>query len=182
MFAQCCHAKIIDSFKMDEKLFNSSNVEIRRQWANSLDDLQSMFLVFESLVFFRCRCQNMNLSETSVPLDHAECYHSHFIRAALRAYLVGSVAARHTSSSFGFSLFGVTTARKYFPFHQVDFVSLLSSNSKQDCDDNFSPKKDCNCIFFHGLLTGLDQAANEGATSPRIYVQSVQLYTKLKIS
>ena len=31
-------------------------------------------------------------------------------------------------SSFGFSLFGVTTARKYFSLLPVDFVSFLSSN------------------------------------------------------
>ena len=31
-------------------------------------------------------------------------------------------------SSFEFSLFGVTTARKYFPLLPVDFVSFLSSN------------------------------------------------------
>ena len=33
-----------------------------------------------------------------------------------------------SSSSFSFSLFGVATARKYFPLLPVDFVSFLSSN------------------------------------------------------
>ena len=32
------------------------------------------------------------------------------------------------NSSFGFSLFGVATAPKYFPFLQMDFVSFISSN------------------------------------------------------
>ena len=36
---------------------------------------------------------------------------------------------KSSSSSFGFSLFGVTTARKYFPFLPIDFVSFLSSNA-----------------------------------------------------
>ena len=38
------------------------------------------------------------------------------------------VKTHSSSSSFGFSLFGVATARKHFPFIPIDFVSLLSSN------------------------------------------------------
>ena len=33
-----------------------------------------------------------------------------------------------SSSSFGFSLLGVATARQYSPFHSIDFVSFPSSN------------------------------------------------------
>ena len=66
-----------------------------------------------------------------------------------------------SSSSFGFSLFGVATARKYFPLLPVDFVSFLSSNPFHvfSCQKSSMARiKSFSCLaisFFHRVLSNM---------------------------
>ena len=73
---------------------------------------------------------NLTANEQLV-MFRGHCPFSQYVPLKLRKYGIKICAICNStshSSSFGFSLFGVATVQKYFPFVLIDFVSLLSSN------------------------------------------------------
>ena len=67
------------------------------------------------------RCQSLPCLLNSISIAQA-------VEVAVRSFGINRNSFCFLLSSFGFSLFGVATVRKYFSFLPIDFVSFLSFN------------------------------------------------------
>ena len=99
----------------ERKLFQTGSVKDKPR----TDRLQSR----------RTQCQEVDNAISKSPKSHQQsCQQSLEYPHYSKRHMKVDLKLLPFSSFFGFSLFGVATARKYSPFDQIDFVSLHSSN------------------------------------------------------